>query len=570
VCGIFTTIGNEPKKSDVTKALYSLKHRGPDSTGAVSYSNITLGMNRLILRGELEDIPFEDPSKNWVTAYNGEIYTTNIVDKSLYPRSPYDEIQTLKFDLFDHQYHSDGMYAAAIHDINLDETFIARDQFAIKPLFYKHGVEYSVVTSEIRAIPLESPLELSPDSAVDTLLFGKPLNRKTSYEGVYEVPEGLNKIRQTETGLTFESRQLNDKWEKANPDHIARYVSNSIEACCYTHRRVGLALSGGFDSAIIACELNRLGLTDVTIFSLILPNNKDGISCLDYLELPKPGPWQNWKLVKIEVGPYEYKNLMKQSALAMNGQHRMTSAPLVMAISNAAREHGITMMLTGEGPDEFYFGYSGHSKLLHNGVEDDKSLEGFYHKYLDHLSNPQIRNSLSSILPQECIKNSIDDFRHSISQLKGNNFLNLLVEAEIEYSLKPLLWRTDHCFMANAIEARMPFLHDAIPSVARKLSRSKSVNDVINKRWLRQSLRALAPENIVNKEKIAFRAPFNYWLANELEDWSFSRLEYYRKELLELNIKLPNESAVKDFFMRHQSSALLFSLLNLTFLIEGR
>ncbi|MCE2521806.1 MAG: hypothetical protein J4F49_01095 [Rhodobacteraceae bacterium] len=58
---------------------------------------------------------------------------------------------------------------------------------------------------------------------------------------------------------------------------LRRAIRMSVESCCLGEYKIGLAVSGGVDSTIIANELNQLGIRNVSAFSVVLSGTEDGI-----------------------------------------------------------------------------------------------------------------------------------------------------------------------------------------------------------------------------------------------------------------------------------------------------
>jgi asparagine synthase (glutamine-hydrolysing) len=135
----------------------------------------------------------------------------------------------------------------------------------------------------------------------------------------------------------------------------------------------------------------------------------------------------------------------------------------------------------------------------------------FFYEDLDSLLAPGFRQSLPRVDPLRHLRRDLDDLRRlsPLSQLLLANFR--------AYLPGDLLVKTDRMTMANAIEARSPFLDRAlIDYVATlpdtwKLSRRGQTKVI-----LRQAFADLIPERINRRGKMGFGVPLDRWFRGEL------------------------------------------------------
>src|SRR5262249_13977914 len=128
----------------------------------------------------------------------------------------------------------------------------------------------------------------------------------------------------------------------------------SLAACAFTDRPLGLALSGGLDSSILAFELDDLGVESLTTISVHVAGREVVMNDLQSLGLPPGGAWTRWRHVNVLVSPESFPELLAESVHALDSPHGMSSAPLYIALARAAAEAGVIVLLTGEGPDELF------------------------------------------------------------------------------------------------------------------------------------------------------------------------------------------------------------------------
>jgi asparagine synthase (glutamine-hydrolysing) len=151
MCGIVGCLAlaleAEPDSSWVATATERISHRGPDDEGFYTDNDVALGYKRLAIidLSQAGHQPMQSADGRYWMVFNGEIYNyielgrellqQGVVLRSscdsevlleLYARAGKDVVHKLR-----------GMYAFAIWDSWTREMFCARDQFGIKPFYYR-------------------------------------------------------------------------------------------------------------------------------------------------------------------------------------------------------------------------------------------------------------------------------------------------------------------------------------------------------------------------------------------------------------------------------------------------
>jgi asparagine synthase (glutamine-hydrolysing) len=83
-----------------------------------------------------------------------------------------------------------------------------------------------------------------------------------------------------------------------------------------------------------------------------------------------------------------------------------------------------------------------------------------------------------------------------------------------------LLMRVDKMSMAHSIEARAPFLDHTLVSYGLSLPRELKINGKLTKRVLKESLRGVLPDEVLDRPKQGFRVPMPDWLRGPLANWA--------------------------------------------------
>jgi asparagine synthase (glutamine-hydrolysing) len=93
----------------------------------------------------------------------------------------------------------------------------------------------------------------------------------------------------------------------------------------------------------------------------------------------------------------------------------------------------------------------------------------------------------------------------------GSTFLDRLLYADIKTYLVELLMKQDQMSMAASIESRVPFLDHKLVEFAARLPDRWKLSGWTTKRVLRESMKGVLPESILNRPKMGFPVPFESW-----------------------------------------------------------
>ncbi len=460
MCGIAGMIGETWVVSDFYKLFQSIKHRGPDDSGAVIKKAAFLGMHRLHLRGQSSQLPLQIGDN--YSAFNGQVYCAVQEDGELIELE--DGMTNEINAICDGK--ADGMFALALLNTDLKTLSLKSDRYFNKPMFYFSSGADIAFCSELN--PLLSILErpaIDLQALSDLFRFGW-----------YVSPELWIKDLKALIFHDLEVKELMFKKvpkmeaKKKHHGHLKEKVKHSIAMCVRGTGPFGLALSGGLDSTILAYELNELGLEDLTTFSFVSKDNDDGVKDLKAMGFKKGGVWEKWKHVVVEFeNEDELVSAYEESVKCFGHPTSMSSLPLTWQIAKKAREHGIRVMISGEGVDELFCGYNSYHK-----IKTAADIAEYYRNKTRELL-------VSELFDQKNYDLSWDRF------FKKYEFTEDFREIETDLRLSRLLLRNDVCFMHHSIEARTPFLHYGIPEFAMSIPWQQLAvppgKSVIRKAW---------------------------------------------------------------------------------------
>jgi asparagine synthase (glutamine-hydrolysing) len=218
-----------------------------------------------------------------------------------------------------------------------------------------------------------------------------------------------------------------------------------------------------------------------------------------------------------------------------------------MALSEATKKNGITVILTGEGADELFAGYVGYrfeqfrtrqsrkydyetllEEELRERVWGDRNL--FYEYDLFHL------REMKAALYSEALVERFDEFDClnfevvNRERLRDRHFVHQrsYLDFKLRMSDHLISGHGDRMALANSVEARYPFLDIDLVRFAQTIPPRLKLNGFTEKYILRRMAEGLLPEEIVSREKFGFCAPGSPALLQRDLAWVNDMLSYDR------------------------------------------
>ncbi|MBN2374632.1 asparagine synthase (glutamine-hydrolyzing) [bacterium] len=596
MCGItgIINIDRIPVNRDLIKTMNDIIHyRGPDhysfyfdDENGVGFGHRRLSIIDLSPSGNQ---PMSNEDKTiWIT-YNGEIYNylelkEDLKAKGIPFKSKSDTEVILKaYEEWgdDCVRHFNGMWSFAVWDKNKKRLFCSRDRLGIKPFYYFYDGKVFVFASEIKQILMHPGYKsgVNMDALFDYLAFGRfNISEETFYENIYQLMGGnslyldlsgdnprLNIIKYWDINLESKCNALTDQ-EYA--EGFYNEFSRSVKLRLRSDVAVGSCLSGGLDSSSIVCVANKQmkesgkGYTQKA-FSVCYENN--AFDEREFIEEVK-------KVTDIESfcifpQPDDLQKEIKDAIWHLDGPTINGSVYSQRRLFKAANEHGVKVMLDGQGGDEVLAGYHEYFwPYLLNLLSEFRFLKFFsevcFLKKNHGYSIPStierlFRNSglytknrckYLKLLKKEFYNNRKK--RSIASEFNQKRFCNERLKNTlyrlIKYTNIPqLLHYEDRNSMAFSVESRVPFLDYRLVEYAFSLPDDQKIRDGTTKYVLRKALSGILPEKIIQRQdKIGFVSPDIRWLTGPLKDYFFELLD--SRAAKDLNIF--HTEKVKRFF----------------------
>jgi asparagine synthase (glutamine-hydrolysing) len=548
------------------RMMRALHHRGPDDRGlwlAPGVENVTVGLaNTRLAILDLSPAghqPMLDRATGRALTYNGEVY--NYLDLR----------QQLSGTVGEWQSHTDtevvlkayeqwgigglerlrGMFALALWDAPEGKLLLARDPLGIKPLYYYQTDELFVFASEIRALLASGlvPRQLSRDGLTSYLERGSVEAPATIIEGVSSLlPGHYLAVTPRAHGLQVEGASYG--WElgagqdvspPSKRDDAVRQLREILEDSVRRHLisdvPLGVFLSGGIDSSALVALMSRVAGERVKSFSVVFAEEKFSEASHARLIAEKFGTEHR----EIPLGEDGLLALLPD---ALNAIDQPTMDGInTFVVSQAVKQAGITVALSGLGGDELFAGYNTFHRgrqlqslariprplrraaaalgqsVLSNSVQrkkfwelmaSDGSPRAAYDVTRQLFASREVRSLLHNASPHVAELDCVDDVHDTI---------NAVSRCELEgYMVNTLLRDTDFMSMAHSLEVRVPFVDAVVVDFVLKLPGAWKVNGGRAKPLLQDALEPLLPPEITQRPKMGFTLPFEHWMQSRLRD----------------------------------------------------
>ena len=558
ITGIFSLDCNIDKQMVIDMSQL-IKHRGPDGFGTFFDENIGLGHRRLKII-DLSDKghqPMFSDDGNICIVYNGEIYNYIELRKKLIERgysfnsSSDTEVIVKSFQ----EYGEDclklfnGMFSFAIWDRKEKQLFCARDRFGEKPFYYHNDGNTFVFSSEIKSILLYLK-RIKEGYGVNYSILKEYLvngimdhTNNTFFEDVKQLRPGHYLKVSKDSFVIKKYYDLNSSKLDSNSTKIfLRKLLMSVKLRLRSDVEVGALLSGGLDSSSIVFLTDRLRKYSSNGFKEKFRTLTAGSKVKDYDESNFAKLLINQLNVDNEIVYPDGDDILKDlKKIIWHHDEPVLGSSMYShwKLMQKASDKNITVLLHGQGADEFLLGYDyikpyylAHL-LLNFRIKKFISSVNKFSTSRKVSKKSLIFSSLLKLLPNKIIKDfkgkfqGYTDFFINLPSLKENTIPSINKDMVMSKSYSDIystnmpyiLHYEDRNSMAFSIESRAPFLDNNLASLMFSLPLSSKISDKFDKVIFRKAMDKYLPKEILSREeKMGFTTPTDYWLRKSSRD----------------------------------------------------
>lgn len=588
IAGIISVNKQEVFQQRLKEITDVISHRGPDGEGywISGNGNVGFGHRRLSIIDLTENgrQPMHFLNR-YSIVFNGEIYNYIELKETLikdgYSFKSESDTEVL-MALYDKEKENclakiDGMFSFAIYDQKENEIFAARDRFGEKPFYYYYlPRKQFIFGSEMKCLWAAGvKKEVNNRMLFAYLNYGSIHNQRDESETFYNncstLPHSHYIKIDVENCKISISKYYDIEIKNVNHSISETEAQEKFRELFYTSvkRRlrsdvtVGSSLSGGLDSSLVVCTIDKLkkgSNQKQNTFSAVFPGfAKDERKHID-LVINKTN------VIPHFTTPTEEGIINDIENLIYHHEEPFVTASIYaqFCVMRLAKENNVTVLLDGQGADEYLAGYHSYYQQffndlktnypersseqynaylqLHNGNTVNALMKKDFKNYV-RMKFPGILRSGKKLMNHYSHKKrsffSEDFYEENIKEnpipyVYPKDLNSALYHNLFEGELQSLLRYCDRNSMSQSREVRLPFLNSELVEFVFSLPPYFKINKGWTKWILRTAFSDLLPEPITwRKDKIGYEPPQKNWLNNKKVQ---EKIQESKKKLFEHNI----------------------------------
>ncbi len=608
MCGIAGLVGLEGSETQISNIVQgmqsSLHHRGPNNKGSwrsikdkVFFIHTRLSILDLSKSGNQ---PMHSKCGRYTISFNGEIYNhlklrqllklhkQNIQWKSSSDTETLVESfsilgidKTLTF--------LRGMFAFSLFDQKYKKIYLVRDRYGEKPLYllnFKNGTfAFASEISSFSFIPSFSPkLDLRAISCFfQRGYIGAPLS---IWENVKKIIPGtktvisLSKDRKyvvssedrywsaKEVALNGQKNLYKGSYDECKSE-LENILLDVLKGQTLSDVPLGVFLSGGVDSSIVAALMKKISSQKIKTFSIGFADQMYDESC--YAEAV--AKHLNTEHVTLFAKPNDAIKLIEDMPNVYSEPFADSSQIPTTLLSRLVKEH-VTVALSGDGGDEIFSGYSRYIfanksfNLLTQGplylrIALANFFQFFPPKFVNNVgefirikrlgdkvykaSNIMLSEDLEDYYdqlitywPNKTLVSFDEQFKYKFNKELGG-IENMMLADQLNYLPNDILVKVDRAAMSHSLETRAPLLDHILAQFMWSTPLEWRLDQNGGKKILREILYNYVPKNLIDRPKQGFGLPVNEWLRGPLKDWAINLFD---------KKNLPNDGIIRGNLAR--------------------
>ncbi len=583
VCGItgFWAFGGgapEPMRDLVSRMSACLVHRGPDSDGiwVDAPSGVALGFRRLAIidLSPAGAQPMRSASGRYVIIFNGEIFNFLELRKRLESEGAapswrgHSDTEVLlacieAWGLERAVRASIGMFAFALWDTRENTLALVRDRAGVKPLYVAITERSVLFTSELKALGPHPDFDRSIDPEAASLYaqYRYVPAPRSIYRGVEKLLPGSiltisgpGKIerRRYWNATEVAIERAAQRFQGSDSDAVAaldELLADSVALRMIADVPLGVFLSGGIDSSLVAALMQRNSATPIHTFTIGFEDPRHdearyGREVAQHLRTNHD---------ELYITAAEALALVPEMPRIYDEPFADSSSLPTYLVSRLARRSA-TVALSGDGGDELFAGYHHHflgARLERRVRAIPAPLRPILGRALRAI--PRTRAFGRALVENDPIATYLRGMSSGTSSGAHSSSIATTpsltpIEAIMlhdfrTYLADDILVKVDRASMAVSLEVRTPFLDHRVVEFAWSLPLAMKIRDDRGKWILKTLLRKYLPDHLIDREKQGFGLPLAQWLRGPLRAWS--------EELLAKPEEPFDATRVRDLWRRH-------------------
>ena len=592
MCGIAGLIGFEYPENKISKIIReiqsSLNHRGPNWKGfwTSKEDKISLIHTRLSILDLSKDgnQPMNSSCGRYKIVFNGEIYnhlnlrrmlksnkynikwkSTSDTETLLECVSAIGVNKTISY--------LRGMFAFSLFDRKNKKIYLIRDRYGEKPLYLldlKNGkFAFSSDIASFSFVPGFSPnLDLKAASCffqrgyiaapmsvwknVKKIMPGSITIISFSKNKEYYISDMKRYWSAEEIAIKGQTNLFDGSYENCKFE-IEKILFNVLEGQSLSDVPLGVFLSGGIDSSIIAALLQKISTKKIKTFSIGFSNKMYDESI--YAE--EVAKYLNTDHETLIANPNDAIDLIQKMPNVYSEPFADSSQIPTTLLASLVKKH-VTVALSGDGGDEIFSGYSRYifannsfnyltkgplffRRLLSKNIQLFKpeilnkigkiikisSLGDKIHKASNIMASENIEdyyNELITYWPNDSLISLDHNFTYKFNKSLGK-IENMMLADQLNYLPNDILVKVDRASMSVSLETRAPLLDHLLAEFAWSIPLKWRIDKKGGKRILRDILYNYVPKKLIDRPKQGFGLPVNEWIRGPLKEWTLELMD---------------------------------------------
>jgi len=567
----------------------TLKHRGPDDSGVWTDASvgIALGFRRLSIidLSNAGHQPMHSASGRYVIVFNGEVYNFGDLRRELeevghtfFGHSDTEVILAAieQWGVRGAVCRFVGMFAIALWDRRERSLILIRDRLGIKPIYYGWVGQSFLCGSELKAFCAHPSFNREVDRGALSLYL-RHLYVPTPYsiyKGVFKLPPGCMLSVRPDTApgslmpMPYWSAQeivadnLANRFNESDSDLVDQLdtlLREAVRIRMVADVPLGAFLSGGIDSSLVVGLMQAQSNKPVKTFTIGFHEKR--FNEAKYAKVIANHLYTDH--TELYVTPAEAIAVIPKLPDMFDEPFADSSQIPTLLVAELTRKY-VTVSLSGDGGDELFGGYPRFPKnmarwrlwgwcppryrrfcgemllavggrdpftdnrLLPRGLTKRLQLEA---RLISKESREEMyRDYISCIFnPAEIVINGWEPPYYLNDSTKWplirNYYEQMMYLDTVNYLPDDILTKVDRTSMAVSLEARVPLLDHRVVEFAWRLPFSQKYRRGQGKWILRKVLDRYVPSDIINRPKMGFAVPVEFWLRDSLLDWAESLLD---------------------------------------------
>ena len=611
IAGFFLTDHSSPSEVILRNMADAMKLRGPDGEGFFIENSLALAHRRLaVIDLSTGDQPMSSHDSKHTIVFNGEIFNFLELKQELEAKGHSFRTKSdteVILELY-RAYGTDafrrmnGFFAFALYDKAENKLIICRDRLGVKPLYYFNNNNTFAFASSLNALKQHNdfPAAMDMESLAKYMAYQYVPGGKTIFRDVALLPAAHYVVLDLSSG----EMECKKYWSPSDlpmtnctyaeaQEQLRELTKDAVQRRMIADVPLGVFLSGGLDSAIVAAQAAELAEQELHCFSIAFedPAYDESVYAKESAEFIRALTGKQIHHHIKTVQPCDF-DLLKNIAAEFGEPYADASMLPTCLLSQFTRQ-SVTVALSGDGADELFGGYDRYRamkmmgqlplpRVLCNAVKNclpaggERTFSGRLRRFLTAAGLPAderyrfIMTHGADALSARCAGNNLASaLRKSTDSIQGGTdpawrypFHDML-----NYMPGDVLRKVDVCSMMNSLEVRSPFLDYRIAEFALSLPAHWKLQGRKRKKILAETFQSKLVPDLGARKKRGFGVPVAAWFRG---CWKEHLYSYILEGLPESLFK---RQELETLLAEHESgkadhSYYLFSLLMLALFME--